>query len=145
MKKLLVLMMTLVVTSCITMRRGDDTVAVSEEEVKRPTLEFFGDKYEPIEGATFIGDWIRGEPSDKGFYSEQLIVNRKEYRYYEDGTLVMRGSTVVRDNKILINPKVNKSRYYGKFEGCWGGLRNNGNSLDLFGNVKGMLCFDKKK
>jgi hypothetical protein len=52
---------------------------------------------------------------------------------------------VVRDNKILINPKVNKSRHYGKLGGCWGGLRNNGNSLDLFGNVKGMLCFDKKK
>ena len=146
MKTVLLIIITLIVTFC-TISKSDDTSAVHDkEEVKSPTLECFGDKYKAIESANFIGEWVRGEPSDSGYYSERLIVNEKSYRYYEDGTLVMEGPTVVRNNILLINPKENKSRYYNysKVGGCWGGLRNSGNSLDLFGNVKGMLSFDRK-
>jgi len=92
----------------------------------------------------FIGEWIRGKTSKDGYYSERLVVTQKTAELYEDGDLVLKGIPTVKDDKLIIEADMNNSRYYAKLGGAWGQLRNNDQSLDLFGKIKGLLCFDRK-
>lgn len=96
------------------------------------------------EAQGFIGEWTRGQPSADGHYSERFVITKDNAQLFEDGKLVLSGSAVVNGDKLTINAEMNKSRYYRELGGCWARLRNNNMSLDLFGNVKGLLCFDRK-
>ena len=92
----------------------------------------------------FAGEWTRGQPSADGHYSERLVIAKERAQMFEDGELVLSGSTVVKSDKLIIEAGMNNSRYYRKLGGCWARLRNDDMSLDLFGNVKGLLSFDRK-